>query len=96
MRAGHALAELVRAEARAAVRLNGESSSLTWNWPIGLIAAEIGHVESQDAGMRAPAPRLLLARALRLVLLVDRKRDAAAPMRSCTGITVCVGSGNSG
>jgi hypothetical protein len=34
-RCAAALAELMRAEARAAVRLNGRSSSLTWNCASG-------------------------------------------------------------
>src|SRR5215831_20091602 len=46
--------------------------------PERLDGAEIADVEGQKARMRAPAPRLLLARTQRLVLLVDRNRDAAA------------------
>ena len=61
-----------------------------------LDVGEIGHVEGRDAGMRPAAARLFLARALRLVLLVDRERDAPAADGAGTGITVCVGSGNSG
>src|SRR6516165_238293 len=59
------------------VRLKGESSSLTWNCPSGLIALRsLTSKVSRHACARPP--RLFLVRAQRLVLLVDRYRDAAA------------------
>src|SRR3954447_17241855 len=75
---GHPLTELVGAEACAARAAEGRVELTDLKLRERLDGAEIADVEGQQARMRAPAPRLLLARALRLVLLVDRKRDAAA------------------
>src|SRR3954471_14751531 len=76
--AGHPLTELVGAEARAARAAEGRVELTDLKLRERLDGAEIADVEGQQARMRASAPRLLLVRALRLVLLVDRKRDAAA------------------
>src|SRR6266567_58130 len=59
------------------VRLKGESSSLTWNCPSGLMAARSLTSKVKRQACARPR-RLLLARAQRLVLLVDRNRDAPA------------------
>src|SRR5262249_1231815 len=77
-RARHALAELVRAEARAGRAAEGRIELAHLELPERLDGAEVADIEGQQARMRAPAPRLLLARAQRLVLLVDRHSDAAA------------------
>src|SRR3954467_4338300 len=76
--AGHPLTELVGAEARAARAAEGRVELTDLKLRERLDGAEIADVEGQQARMRASAPRLLLVRALRLVLLVDRKRNAAA------------------
>src|SRR5439155_806282 len=76
--ARHALAELVRAEARAGSSGKRRIELAHLELPDRPDVAEIADVERQNTGMRAAAPRLLLARALGLVLLVDRERDAAA------------------
>src|SRR5262249_46568830 len=104
--ARHALAELVRPEAGAARAAEGRIELAHLELSERLDGAEIADIEGQKARMRAPAPRLLLARAQRLVLLVDRlarapparppRAGGRPPMRPGTGITVCVGSGNSG
>src|SRR6266702_4995915 len=76
--ARHALAELVGAEAGAARAAEGRIELAHLELPERLDGAEVADIEGQQARMRAPAPRLLLARAQGLVLLVDRNRDAAA------------------
>src|SRR5215831_11177141 len=76
--ARHALAELVRPEAGAARAAEGRIELAHLELPERLDSAEVADIEGQEARMRAPAPRLLLARAQRLVLLVDRHGDAAA------------------
>ena len=76
--ARHALAELVRAEPRAGGAAERRIELAHLELPERLDIAEVGHVERQDAGMRAPAPRFFLAGALGLVLLVDRERNAPA------------------
>src|SRR5262245_23960588 len=76
--ARHALAELVRAEAGAARAAERRIKLAHLELRERLDGAEIADIEGQQAGMRAPTPRLFLARALRLVFLVDRERDAAA------------------
>src|SRR5262249_28321650 len=76
--ARHALAELMRAEAGAARAAERRIELAPLELPERLDGAEVADIEGQKARMRAPAPRLLLARAQRLVLLVDRYRDAAA------------------
>src|SRR5215831_3977030 len=76
--ARHTFAELVRAEAGAARAAEGRIELTHLELPERLDGAEIADIEGQQARMRAPAPRLLLARAQRLVLLVDRNCDAAA------------------
>src|SRR5215468_5498774 len=77
-RARHALAELVRAEARAGRAAEGRIELAHLELSERLDGTEVADIERQQARMRAPAPRLLLARAQRLVLLVDRHGDAAA------------------
>src|SRR5262249_22887933 len=77
-RAGHALAELMRAEARAADAAERRIHLAHLELADRPDRGRVGDIERQDAGVRAPAPRFLLARALRLVLLIDRNRDAAA------------------
>src|SRR5215467_690210 len=77
-RAGHALAELMRAEARAADAAERGVHLAHLKLADRLDRDRVGHVEREDTRMRPPAPRLLLAGALRLVLLVDRERDATA------------------
>src|SRR5262245_66098321 len=74
--ARHALAELVRAEARAAGAAERGIELAHLKLRERLDGAEVADVEGQQAGMRAPAPRLFLARALRLVFFVDGERDA--------------------
>src|SRR5262249_10476782 len=76
--ARHALAELVRAEAGAGRAAEGRIELAHLELPERLDGAEIADVEGQQARMRATAPRLLLLRPQRLLLLVDRNRDAAA------------------
>src|SRR5262245_40710806 len=76
--ANHALAELVRAEARAADAAERGIELAHLELAKRLDRAGVADVERQDTGMGAPAPGLLLARALRLILLVDRERDAPA------------------
>src|SRR5215475_14227760 len=76
--ARHALAELMRAEAGAGRAAERRIELAQLELPERLDGAEVADVEGQKARMRAPAPRLLLARAQRLVLLVDRHGDAAA------------------
>src|SRR5262249_34912955 len=76
--ARHALAELVRAEAGAGRAAEGRIELAHLELPERLDGAEIADIEGQQARMRATAPRLFLVRAQRLILLVDRNRDAAA------------------
>src|SRR5437870_1285132 len=76
--ARHTLAELVRPEAGAARAAEGRIELAHLELSERLDGAEIADIESQQARMRAPASRLLLVRAQRLVLLVDRNGDAAA------------------
>src|SRR5262245_52223656 len=76
--ARHALAELVRAEARAGRAAEGRIELAHLELSERLDGAEVADIEGQHARMRAPAPRLLLARAQRLVLLVDRHGDSTA------------------
>src|SRR5262249_33531273 len=76
--ARHALAELVGAEAGAARAAEGRIELAHLKLSERLDGADVADIEGQKARMRAPAPRLLLARTQRLVLLVDRNRDAAA------------------
>src|SRR5262245_37622803 len=76
--ARHALAELVRAEAGAARAAEGRIELAHLELSERLDGAEVADIEGQKARMRAPAPRLLLTRAQRLIFLVDRNRDAAA------------------
>src|SRR5437868_6413235 len=75
---GHALAELVRAEARAADAAERRIHLADLELTDGLDRGRVGDVEGENAGVRAPAPGAFLVRALRLVFLIDRKRDAAA------------------
>src|SRR5262249_22840078 len=76
--ARHALAELVRSEAGAARAAEGRIELAHLELPERLDGAEIADIEGQKTRMRATASRLLLARAQRLALLVDRHGDAAA------------------
>src|SRR5262249_8728141 len=66
------------AEAGPAGAAEGRIELAHLKLPERLDGAEIADVEGQKARMRAPAPRLLLARAQRLILLIDRHGDAAA------------------
>src|SRR3954469_8897721 len=61
--AGHPLAELVGAEARAARAAEGRVELTDLKLRERLDGAEIADVEGQQARMRASAPRLLLVRA---------------------------------
>src|SRR5262245_1585339 len=75
---GHTLAELMRAETRAA-------HPAEWRIKLAHLklrqrpdVREVADVEYQHAGMRTPAPRLLFACAQRLILLIDSQGDAPA------------------
>src|SRR5262249_56169039 len=72
------VAGLVRAGAGAARAAEGRIELAPLELPQRLDGAEVADIEGQQARMRATGPRLLLARAQRLVLLVDRNCDAAA------------------
>src|SRR5262249_12979601 len=76
--ARHALAELMRAEARAAHPAERRIELADLELRQRLDGGEIADVEGQEAGMGAPASRLLLPCAYRLILLVDPNRDASA------------------
>src|SRR5205807_8486735 len=67
----HALAELMRAEARAADAAERRVELADLELRQRLDGGEIADVEGQEARMRASAPRLLLGLAQRLVLFVD-------------------------
>src|SRR5262249_11795712 len=93
--ARHALAELVGAEAGAARAAEGRIELAHLKLSERLDGAEVADIEGQKARMRAPAPRLLLAlSAWSSSSIATAMRRP--PMRPGTGITVCVGSGNSG
>ena len=78
-RAGHALVELVRAEARAGRagkrRIELAHLEQRQRLDVGIIA----DIEGRNAGMQAAAARLFFIGALRLVFFVDGERDALAP-----------------
>src|SRR5690349_10022303 len=73
--ARHALADLMRAEARAARTAEGRIELADLKLRQRLDGAEIADIEGQQARVGAAAPRFLLAGALRLVFFVDRQRN---------------------
>src|SRR5262245_36798570 len=75
-RSGHALAELMRAEARAGRTRERRIELAHLELPERLDVGGIGDVEGENAGMRPAAPHLLLVGALRLIFFVDREGDA--------------------
>src|ERR1700737_4757172 len=76
--ARHALAELVRTEARPAGATKGRIELADLELAERLDVCDIGYVECQQAGMRSAAARCFLARILRLVFLIDGEGDPPA------------------
>src|SRR5258705_3011440 len=73
----HAFGILMRAETRAADAAERRIEFAHLELSERADRRRVGDVESQNASMRAPAPRLFFIGVLGLILLVDDNRDAA-------------------